>query len=112
MVPISGNGPIADLELRTSNGESRRRRLPRTRFLWRPYPSAPGRIPAVASALLAMNAYGVASCPQGLLSFYADDVRAELGLTTADKLLVGISFGYADDAAPVNHISTPRAALI
>jgi nitroreductase len=61
--------------------------------------------------LLAMTAYGVASCPQGLLSFYADEVRAELGLTTTDKLLVGISFGYADDAAPVNHVSTPRASL-
>ncbi|MFJ9553921.1 nitroreductase [Nocardiopsis sp. NPDC101807] len=60
--------------------------------------------------LLAMAAYGVASCPQGLLSFYADDVRAELGVTTG-KLLVGISFGYADDAAPVNRLSTGRAAL-
>ncbi|MDO0933732.1 nitroreductase [Streptomyces sp. DG2A-72] len=60
--------------------------------------------------LLAMTAYGVASCPQGLLSFYADEVRAELGVTTG-KLLVGISFGYADDAAPVNHIITERATL-
>ncbi|MFI6982877.1 hypothetical protein ACIBSV_30320 [Embleya sp. NPDC050154] len=57
-----------------------------------------------------MTAYGVASCPQGLLSFYADDVRTELG-GTAGKLLVGISFGYADDSAPVNHIDTGRAAL-
>nr|WP_257101429.1 nitroreductase family protein [Streptomyces sp. alain-838] len=30
--------------------------------------------------LLAMAAYGVASCPQGLLSFYADTVRDELGV--------------------------------
>lgn len=60
--------------------------------------------------LLAMTAYGVASCPQGLLSFYADEVRAELG-GPAGKLLVGISFGYADDAAPVNRLDTGRAAL-
>lgn len=60
--------------------------------------------------LLAMTAYGVDSCPQGLLSFYADNVRAELGLT-GGKLLVGISFGYADDAAPVNQVMTERAAL-
>ncbi|WP_331769570.1 nitroreductase (plasmid) [Embleya sp. NBC_00888] len=60
--------------------------------------------------LLAMTAYGVASCPQGLLSFYADDVRTELG-GAAGKLLVGISFGYAEDSAPVNHIDTGRAAL-
>ncbi|WP_233507916.1 nitroreductase family protein [Spongiactinospora gelatinilytica] len=60
--------------------------------------------------LLAMTAYGVDSCLQGLLSFYADTIRAQLGITTG-KLLVGISFGYADDAAPVNQITTGRATL-
>ncbi|MGX9227193.1 nitroreductase family protein [Streptomyces albus] len=60
--------------------------------------------------LLAMTAYGVASCPQGLLSFYADTVRDELGVDEG-KLLVGISFGYADESAPVNRITTERAAL-
>ncbi|WP_405656370.1 nitroreductase [Streptomyces sp. RK9] len=60
--------------------------------------------------LLAMTAYGVASCPQGLLSFYADTIRAELGVR-GGKLLVGVSFGYADEAAPVNRVTTPRVAL-
>ncbi|MET9297256.1 nitroreductase [Streptomyces sp. NPDC003077] len=60
--------------------------------------------------LLAMTAYGVDSCPQGLLSFHADTVRAELGVTEG-KLLVGVSFGYADETAPVNRITTERAAL-
>ncbi|GGX48470.1 hypothetical protein [Streptomyces noursei] len=57
-----------------------------------------------------MTANGVDSCPQGPLSFYADTVRAELGVT-GGKLLVGISFGYADEAAPVNRVTTGRAAL-
>ncbi|MFE7116385.1 nitroreductase [Streptomyces sp. NPDC057654] len=61
--------------------------------------------------LLAMAAYGVASCPQGLLSFYADTVRSELQVDGDGQLLVGISFGYADDAAPVNRITTERAPL-
>ncbi|MFF1379313.1 nitroreductase family protein [Streptomyces sp. NPDC058308] len=60
--------------------------------------------------LLAMTAYGVDSCPQGLLSFYADTVRAELGVTEG-KLLVGISFGYADESAPVNRVVAERAPL-
>lgn len=60
--------------------------------------------------LLAMSAYGVASCPQGLLSFYADEIRAELGVT-GGKLLVGVSFGYADAIARVNRVNTGRAAL-
>ncbi|MFI5621416.1 nitroreductase [Streptomyces sp. NPDC051567] len=60
--------------------------------------------------LLAMTAYGVASCPQGLLSFYADTVRTELAVSEG-QLLVGVSFGHADEAAPVNHVTTGRAAL-
>ncbi|MGW7247838.1 nitroreductase [Streptomyces decoyicus] len=60
--------------------------------------------------LLAMTAYGLDSCPQGLLSFYADTVRGELGLDRG-KLLVGISFGHAVESAPVNHLTTDRAAL-
>ncbi|MFD9427948.1 MULTISPECIES: nitroreductase [unclassified Streptomyces] len=60
--------------------------------------------------LLAMTGYGVDSCPQGLLSFYADTVRAELGVT-GGKLLVGISFGYADESAPVNRVRTERAPV-
>jgi nitroreductase len=58
--------------------------------------------------LLAMTAYGIASCPQGLLSFYADTVRHELGVTD-HKLLLGISFGYADRAHAVNGVRVPRA---
>ncbi|MFE3178719.1 nitroreductase [Amycolatopsis sp. NPDC059090] len=60
--------------------------------------------------LLAMQAHGVSSCPQGLLSFYADTVRETLGLDSG-KLLFGISFGYADRAAPVNRFAVGRAPL-
>jgi nitroreductase len=60
--------------------------------------------------LLAMTAHGVASCPQGLLSFYADTVRDVLGIG-GGKLLFGISFGYADADAPVNRITVGRESL-
>lgn len=60
--------------------------------------------------MLAMTAHGIASCPQALLSFYADTVRAELGVE-GRKLLMGISFGYADDTAAVNGVRIPRAGL-
>ncbi|WP_211346964.1 nitroreductase [Saccharothrix australiensis] len=60
--------------------------------------------------LLTMTAYGIASCPQGLLSFYADTIRAELGIQDR-KILLGISFGYADTSAPANTITMPRAEL-
>jgi nitroreductase len=60
--------------------------------------------------LLAMTAHGVASCPQGLLSFYADTVRETLGIR-GGKLLFGISFGYADADAPVNALTVGRDPL-
>ncbi|MEK8169805.1 nitroreductase family protein [Streptomyces sp. M19] len=57
--------------------------------------------------LLAMAAHGVASCPQALLSFYADTVRQTLGVT-GGKLLFGIAFGYADPDAAVNTVAVGR----
>ncbi|WP_405162693.1 nitroreductase [Nocardia sp. NBC_01499] len=60
--------------------------------------------------MLAMTAYGIASCPQGLLSFYADTIRAELGIKDR-KILLGISFGYADESSPANAFPMPRAEL-
>ena len=60
--------------------------------------------------LLALTAHGIASCPQGLLSFYADTVRESLGIADR-KLLFGVSFGYADASAPVNSVAVPRAGL-
>jgi nitroreductase len=60
--------------------------------------------------LLSMTAHGVASCPQGLLSFYADTVRETLGVPEG-KLIFGISFGYADPSTPVNAVDVGRAPL-
>jgi len=60
--------------------------------------------------LLAMAAHGVASCPQALLSFYADTVRQTLGVT-GGKLLFGISFGYADPTASINTVAVGREPL-
>ncbi|MDA3626616.1 nitroreductase [Saccharopolyspora oryzae] len=60
--------------------------------------------------LLAMAAHGVASCPQGLLGFYGDVVRDCLGIRDR-KVLFGVSFGYAQDSAPVNQIEVGRADL-
>ncbi|QUH04894.1 nitroreductase [Saccharopolyspora erythraea] len=87
---------------------------PHVAFLFLP-PNAEARMAADLgmygqTLLLALAAHGIASCPQGLLSFYADTVREALGVSDR-KLLFGVSFGYADPSAPVNHITIPRADL-
>ena len=61
--------------------------------------------------MLAITARGLGSCPQTSLSFEADLLRAELGITPQHKLLFGISFGHPDPVAVVNSCETERAAV-
>ncbi|WP_232247984.1 nitroreductase [Streptacidiphilus rugosus] len=46
--------------------------------------------------LLALAARGIGSIAQTTLGFYADTVRESLGISDDQKLLFGISLGYAD----------------
>ena len=61
--------------------------------------------------MLALTAEGIGSCPQTALSFQADYVRDYLGVSASNKLVCGISFGYAETDAAVNTCTTDRAAL-
>ena len=61
--------------------------------------------------ILAMEAHGISSCPQTILSYNADGVREFLGVDPGWKLLFGISFGYADNTQPENKICPTRAEL-
>ncbi len=61
--------------------------------------------------MLALTAYGVASCPQTALGFHADKVREVLGISNEMKLLFGISFGYEDCSAPANKARVGRAPV-
>ena len=60
--------------------------------------------------MLAMTAYGVASCAQGTLRNYPDLVRETFGLGEEMKVLFGISFGFEDPDVPANTARTDRAA--
>ena len=61
--------------------------------------------------MLTMQAHGVASCPQTILGYNADVVRKQLGIESTQKLLFGISFGYADMKQPENLILPSRAKI-
>ncbi|GAB5415285.1 MAG: nitroreductase [Congregibacter sp.] len=60
------------------------------------------------SVMLLLDAAGLASCPQTALGFLADSVREELGVPTSQKLMFGLSFGYADASASANSCTTDR----
>lgn len=63
------------------------------------------------TVMLAMTAHGLASCPQTALSFLADPIREQLGVAASNRLLFGLSFGYADPDEPANRCRTDRATL-
>ena len=58
--------------------------------------------------MLTMQAHGVASCPQTILGYNADVVREQIGIEPSQKLLFGISFGYADMSCAENQIVPSR----
>jgi nitroreductase len=60
--------------------------------------------------MLTLTAHGLGSCPQTALGMYADVVREFLQLPADQKVLFGISFGYADDSVE-NAVRIPRASI-
>lgn len=61
--------------------------------------------------LLSLVAHGLGGVPQTMLGFFADTVRAELGVGDDLKLLFGISFGYPDPDSPASRYRIGRAPI-
>jgi nitroreductase len=61
--------------------------------------------------MLTLTAHGLGSCPQTALSFQADYVREQLGISPDNKLIFGLSFGYPDRESPANTCVTNRATV-
>jgi nitroreductase len=61
--------------------------------------------------MLAMTAYGLASCAQGTMRHYPELVRDTFNLGPEIKVLFGISFGYEDATVAANNARTTRAPL-
>lgn len=57
---------------------------------------------------LLMTENGISSCMQGALGQFPDPVREALGIPEERGILFGMSFGYADENAPVNKTRTER----
>lgn len=64
-----------------------------------------------ASFMLAARAMGVASITQASLAARPDLLRRHFGMSDRDRVVCGISFGYADEQHPVNQFRTTRADL-
>lgn len=62
----------------------------------------------VSNFVLAAHSAGIATIPQAALAAQAPVIREQLGLDPGRHVVVGISFGYPDDDAPVNSYRTGR----
>ena len=63
------------------------------------------------SLMLLFVENGIASCPQGALAFYPENIKKIASIPEENGILCGISFGYADPDSPINQFQTTRAAL-
>ena len=58
-------------------------------------------------AIAAVGA-GLATCMQAAFLPYHAVIRRELGIDDGRKIICGMALGYADEAAPINALRTPR----
>jgi nitroreductase len=66
---------------------------------------------SVSYFLLAAHAKGLAACPIGLITAYADEISATLNITEIKEVILGIALGYADTTSPANEFKTGRADI-
>jgi nitroreductase len=65
----------------------------------------------VAYLLLAAQAKGMATCPIGLITAYAEEIADVLDIAENKEIILGIALGYADPESPINQFKTPRENL-
>jgi len=63
------------------------------------------------SLMLAASARGLATCPQVSFVWYESVISEHLSLDPQDKVVCGMSLGYADEDAGVNWFAMPREPL-
>lgn len=61
--------------------------------------------------MLLARARGMHTCPQAAWNYYAKVVLPFVGAGPDEWLVCGMALGYADEAAPVNTLRTPREAV-
>lgn len=66
---------------------------------------------SVSYLLLAAHAVGLATCPVGLITAYADEIADVLGISSEKEIVLGVAMGYADETSPVNDFKTDREAV-
>ena len=65
----------------------------------------------VQSVMLAARGRGLHTCPQGAWANFHPVVRAHVGASEDELLVMGMALGYADNDAVENQLTTERESL-
>lgn len=61
--------------------------------------------------MLAAHAKGLGTVPQAFVTDYAREIKEFLGIPASKRLVLGLSLGYPDPAAPINQFRTDRSSV-
>ncbi len=65
----------------------------------------------LAYLLLAAKAQGIGTCPIGLITAYADEIKDHLNVPESKRLLISVAMGIPDPTAPVNAFESSRISV-
>jgi nitroreductase len=66
---------------------------------------------AVGYLVLAAESSGLATCPIGLITDYADEIKELLNIPENKRVVIGIALGYADKKNPMGQFRSSRADI-
>ena len=66
---------------------------------------------AVGYLVLAAQAFGLATCPIGLIADYADEIKDLLNIPENKRVVIGVALGYPDRKNPMSQFRSSRASL-
>jgi nitroreductase len=66
---------------------------------------------AVGYMVLAAHNLGLGTCPIGLISAFADEIKEMLNIPEDKGVVIGVAVGYPDPDSPVNQSISARALL-
>jgi nitroreductase len=65
----------------------------------------------VGYLVLAAHAFGLATCPIGLIADYADEIKDILNIPENKKVVIGVALGYPDRENLMSQFRSPRVDL-
>jgi len=66
---------------------------------------------AVGYTVLAAHNMGLGTCPIGIISAFADEIKEALNIAEEKDVVVGVGVGYPDPDSPVNLASSSRTPV-